>query len=188
MAPLHGSLTEADLGRWWEELEMTDSESPEARQLKEKIERWLRSDYDTVEAIHPASMLWAFKATAKAGGRQIVVGQLLDDDAAILINSGIKLTQSIREKLGQRTKEERRNFSLDLALDLLKLDVVIQSDISDPLEQVSVGSRIFLDGLTRDTFEQRSVRVWNAIIAVRLHLARAIGTPINSSIMWELVN
>jgi hypothetical protein len=168
---------------------MANSESPETRQVKETIRQWLNANYDMVETYTLPVAHWAFKATRKRKpGRQILVWQPLADDSAVIIATATKIPQGIQDKLSARSQDERKNFSVDLILDLLRLNVELAGDIADPLEEVSVVSKVFLDGLSRDNFEQRVLRLNNAITTVHLHIARVTGAPINSIILHEPIN
>jgi hypothetical protein len=156
---------------------MANSESTKNRELRTRIEQWLRPEYDTVQPFTADSMAWSYIASF-SNGRKLLVGRPLEFESHLQISSGLTLAEPHREKFALLPREQRTAYFYDTASQLLALDVQYEG-LVDPPREIWVHTKCFIDGLTRDAFFQRTLRIGNIIMLLGLGLSRLLGEGFN---------
>jgi hypothetical protein len=77
----------------------------------------------------------------------------------------VNVAEEHRSKFGSLPEEKRREILWRLRFRLLGMNVDF-AGVTEPMQAVMLTQRIYLDGLTKDTFLQRFLTVRNAVIAV----------------------
>jgi hypothetical protein len=171
-------------GLFARELMMANSESTKSRELKTKIGRWLSEDYFSSEPLSAPDMLWAFKAST-GDGRYLLVGRPIKSESYILLSSGLTISEGHEAKIGLVSKDKMEDFLFETVTRLLTMGLEYQGLSRSPKE-IWVHSRIYLDGLTHDSFSQRGLLVTSAISLVRAGIVRLFGESIPSSSQEEV--
>ena len=129
-----------------------------------KVQNWLMSEgWQISEQLHP-SMTWLIRAE-DAGARRILVGQNKDREDQIVLEASVTVADDLRQKFESLPEERRREILWRLRFRLLMTNVDF-AGVAEPMQNVVLTQRIYLDGLTKDAFVQRFLVVRNAVIAV----------------------
>ncbi|UCG14027.1 MAG: DUF2299 family protein [Deltaproteobacteria bacterium] len=148
-----------------EELEMSlGEEGHQTEDTRNKIQNWLTSEgWKLSEQIHPEAA-WLIRAE-DAGGRKVLIGQNRTALDQIRFEARVKVASEHREQFDNLPDQRKREILWNLRFRLLSMNVDF-SGVGELMESVVLTQRIYLDGLTKDTFIQRFSVVRNAIIAV----------------------
>jgi len=131
---------------------------------RDKIQNWLMSEgWQISEPTHP-KFTWLIRAE-DAGGRKILVGQNKAREDRIHLEANVRISDDHRKQFEILKEEKRREVLWNLRFRLLQLNVDFVG-VGEPLQDVILTQRFYLDGLTKDAFIQRFLTVRNAVIAV----------------------
>jgi len=146
-----------------------------SNQIKDKVRTWLMEDGWSLRQETPPISLWAFVATDQSG-RIIVVGQRKNKEDEVVIQGAVNIGDDTTDRIMRLTEDDRNNLLWDLRFELVKSNLEF-SGIALPLKRVEVLERIFLDGLTKDCFLQRTSEVRKGLLIVMWLFARKLGQP-----------
>jgi hypothetical protein len=141
---------------------MADEERVEAN--RDRIQNWLMAEgWNIAEQTHP-DLAWLIRAE-DAGGRRILIGQNKAKPDLLHLEARVNVGDEHKGKFASLPGEKRREILWRLRFRLLMMNVDF-AGVTEPMEAVVLTQRIYLDGLTKDTFIQRFLTVRNAVIAV----------------------
>jgi len=141
---------------------MADEQRVEAN--REKIQNWLMAEgWNIAEQTHP-DLAWLIRAE-DGGGRRILVGQNKAKPDLLHLEARVNIGDEHRGKFASLPEEKRREILWRLRFRLLSMNVDF-AGVAEPMEAVVLTQRVYLDGLSKDTFIQRFATVRNAVIAV----------------------
>jgi hypothetical protein len=136
----------------------------DSQETREKIQNWLMADgWNIAEQAHP-DLVWLIRVE-DAGGRRILIGQNKLRQDLIHLEARVNVADEHRSKFGSLPEEKRREILWRLRFRLLGMNVDF-AGVTEPMDGVSLMQRIYLDGLTKDTFIQRFLTICNAVSAV----------------------
>lgn len=142
--------------------------------LRARITQWLLAEgWQLSERPHPEAV-WLLEARDTAD-RFVLVGQKKAKNGQILIEATVGISPEHREQLAALSPEARQEILWELRFALLHLGLEFHA-VQEPLERVSLGQRIYEDGLTQDAFLQRVSLVRNGILAVVWTISRRLRT------------
>jgi hypothetical protein len=144
-------------------------------QIKDKVQTWLMEDGWSVRQETPSMSLWTFVATDQFG-RVIGVGQRKNKEDEVIIQGAINIGDDTNDRITRMTDDDRNNLLWDLRFQLVQTNLEF-SGIVLPLKRIEVVERIFLDGLTKDCFLQRTSEVRKGVLIVMWLFARKLGQP-----------
>ena len=144
-------------------------------QIKDKVQTWLMEDGWSVRQETPSMGLWTFVATDQFG-RVIGVGQRKNKEDEVIIQGAINIGDDTNDRIIRLTDDDRNNLLWDLRFALVQTNLEF-SGIGLPLKRIEVVERIFLDGLTKDCFLQRTSEVRKGVLIVMWLFARKLGQP-----------
>ncbi len=131
---------------------------------RDKVQKWLMGEgLQISEQTHP-DMAWLILAD-DGGERKIAVGQNKARLDRLHLEAAVDPTDEYREMFANLPEDRRREILWKLRFQLLLMNVDF-AGVAEPMEAVVLTQRIYLDGLTKDTFIQRFLLVRNAVIAV----------------------
>jgi len=131
---------------------------------REKVQNWLMSEgWQIAEQSHP-DLTWLIRAE-DAAARRILVGQSKAREDRIHLEARVNVGDEHRKKFGSLPGERRRDILWKLRFRLLSMNVDFVG-VAEPIQAVLLTQRIYLDGLTKDTFLQRFSIIRNAVIIV----------------------
>ena len=141
---------------------MGKDESMEA--TRDKVQNWLMSEgWQISEPSHP-DFAWLIRAE-DAGERRILVGQNKAREDRVHLEANVRISEDHRKQFESLPGEIRREILWNLRFRLLQMKVDFVG-VAEPIQDVILTQRIYLDGLTKDAFIQRFLAVRNAVIAV----------------------
>ena len=147
-------------------------EATEANENRETIQKWLMGEgWKISEQPHPDAE-WLIRAE-DAAQRRILIGQNKSRPDMILLEARVNLSDDHRKKFEQLPEETRRSTLWDLRFRLLSMNVDF-AGVAEPMPTVLLTQRIYLDGLTKDSFLQRFTMVRNAVVAVIWSITRQL--------------
>lgn len=146
-----------------------------SNQIKDKVRTWLMEDGWSLKQETPPAGLWAFVATDQFG-RIIGVGQRKDKEDEVVIQGAISIGDDTNDRITRLTDHDRNDLLWDLRFELVKTNLEFIG-IALPLKRIEVVQRIFLDGLTKDCFLQRTSEVRKGVLIVIWLFARKLGQP-----------
>ncbi len=133
-------------------------------EIRAKVQNWLMSEgWQIAEPTHP-EFAWLIRAE-DGGERKILVGQNKAREDRIHLEANIRISDDHRKLFESLAEEKRREVLWNLRYRLLQMNVDFVG-VAEPIQDVILTQRIYLDGLTKDAFIQRFLTVRNAIIAV----------------------
>jgi len=144
-------------------------------QIKDKVQTWLIEDGWSVRQETPSIGLWTFVATDQFA-RVIAVGQRKSREDEVIIQGAINIGDDTTDRIMRLTEDDRNNLLWDLRFELVQTNLEF-SGIALPLKRIEVLERIFLDGLTKDRFLQRTSEVRKGVLIVMWLFARKLGQP-----------
>lgn len=175
-------MSERDSSLNEEEFEGEDNASA----TRDRIQSWLLGEgWQLAEKPYPDA-LWLLEAQDSAG-RHLVVGQKRAKPDQIILEGAVALSDGHRQLFEQLDPNERQEILWELRFTLLGLGVEFQG-VSDPINRVMIGQRVYFDALGKDLFLQRVSQVRNGIIATiwtfarRLNLALSTGDDDSSGV------
>jgi hypothetical protein len=128
------------------------------------VQNWLMSDgWQLSEQVHP-NMAWLIRAE-DGGGKRILVGQYKDREDNVLLEANVNFADDYRLKFETLPTDRRREILWRLRFQLLAMNVDFVG-VGEPLKNVVLTQRVYLDGLTKDAFIRRFLAVRNSILAV----------------------
>jgi hypothetical protein len=131
---------------------------------RDKVQNWLMSEgWQLAEPTHP-DFAWLIRAE-DAGERRVLVGQNKAREDRIHLEANVRISEDHRKQFESLPDDKRREILWDLRFQLLQMNVDFVG-VAEPIEEVILTQRIYLDGLTKDAFIQRFLSVRNAVIAV----------------------
>jgi hypothetical protein len=131
---------------------------------RDRIQNWLMGEgWTLAEQSHP-ELAWLIRAQ-DAGGRRVLVGQNKQRPELIHLEARVDISEEHQRKFALQAAERRSEVLWRLRFRLLEMNVDF-AGVADPMATVILTQRIHLDGMTRDAFMQRFLRVRNAVIAV----------------------
>ena len=131
---------------------------------RDNVQRWLMSEgWQISEQPHPDAE-WLIRAEDMAK-RRILVGQNKARPDRIHLEARVNLADEHRRMFDNLPEEKRREILWNLRFRLLAMNIDF-AGVSEPMKTVLLTQRIYLDGLTKDTFLQRFSVVRNAVITV----------------------
>ena len=140
------------------------SEAEKEQDVRDRIQNWLMSEgWQIAEQTHP-DLAWLIRAE-DAAQRRILVGQNKAKQDQIHLEARVNIADEHRKKFDSLPGDKRRENLWNLRFRLLMMNVEF-AGVAEPMEAVVLTRRIYLDGLTKDTFIQRFNTVRNAVIAV----------------------
>ena len=132
--------------------------------IRDKVQNWLMSEgWQIAEPTHP-DFAWLIRAE-DGGERKILVGQNKAREDRIHLEANVRIADEHRKQFESLPDDKRREALWNLRYQLLQLNVDFVG-VAEPIEEVILTQRIYLDGLTKDAFIQRFLTVRNAVIAV----------------------
>ena len=132
--------------------------------VRDKIQNWLMAEgWNIAEQAHP-DLAWLIRAE-DAGGRRILVGQSKVRPDQIHLEALVTIADEHRKKFESLSEDKRREILWKLRFRLLLMNVDF-AGVAEPMQGVMLTQRIYLDGLTKDSFIQRFLIVRNAVITV----------------------
>lgn len=157
-------------------LDPDESKGPVRRMLKmgatekdldgarDRIQNWLMGEgWNIAEQAHP-DLTWLIRAE-DAGGRRILIGQNKAKPDLLHLEARVNIGDEHRTKFEILPEEKRKEILWKVRFRLLMMNVDF-AGVAEPMESVVLTQRIYLDGLSKDTFIQRFLTVRNAVIAV----------------------
>jgi hypothetical protein len=142
----------------------TAEEEQSMEATRDKLQNWLMSEgWQIAEQSHP-DLAWLIRAE-DAAERRILVGQNKARRDQIHLEARVNIADEHRKKFDSLPGDKRRENLWNLRFRLLMMNVEF-AGVAEPMEAVVLTQRIYLDGLTKDTFLQRFNTVRNAVIAV----------------------
>ena len=133
-------------------------------ETRDKVQNWLMSEgWQIAEPTHP-EFAWLIRAE-DGGERRILVGQNKAREDRIHLEANVKISEDHRKLFEGLAEDKRKEVLWNLRFQLLQMNVDFVG-VAEPLQDVILTQRIYLDGLTKDAFVQRFITVRNAIIAV----------------------
>ena len=134
------------------------------QEARGKIQNWLMAEgWNIAEQAHP-DLAWLIRAE-DAGGRRILVGQSKVRPDQIHLEALVTIADEHRKKFESLSEDKRREILWKLRFRLLLMNVDF-AGVAEPMQGVMLTQRIYLDGLTKDSFIQRFLIVRNAVITV----------------------
>jgi len=141
---------------------MGKNESMEA--TRDKVQNWLMSEgWQIAEPTHP-EFAWLIRAE-DGGERKILVGQNKAREDRVHLEANVRISDDHRKQFESLPEDTRREILWGLRFRLLQMNVDFVG-VAEPIQDVILTQRIYLDGLTKDAFIQRFLTVRNAVIAV----------------------
>ena len=141
---------------------MQENQNVEAN--RDKIQNWLMAEgWNIAEQTHP-DLAWLIRAE-DAGGRRILIGQNKAKPDLLHLEARVNVGDEHKGKFASLPDEKRREILWRLRFRLLMMNVDF-AGVTEPMEAVVLTQRVYLDGLTKDTFVQRFLTIRNAVIAV----------------------
>jgi hypothetical protein len=135
-----------------------------AEVTRDKVQNWLMAEgWKIAEQPHP-NMEWLIRAE-DAAQRRILVGQSKARPDQIHLEALVTIADEHRKKFESLGGDKRREILWRLRFRLLMMNVDF-AGVADPMQGVMLTQRIYLDGLTKDSFIQRFLIVRNAVITV----------------------
>jgi len=132
--------------------------------IREKVQSWLMGEgWKIAEQPHP-DFGWLIRVE-DAGGRRILVGQHKLRQDQVHLEAVVNIVSEHRQKFESLPEERRRENLWRLRFRLLLMNVDF-AGVAEPLQNVLLTQRVYLDGLTKDAFIQRFLMFRNAVIAV----------------------
>jgi hypothetical protein len=142
-------------------------------EVREKVSNWLRSDGWMVQETPSPDLAWML--VARKDGPPLLVGQSSESLDCVLLRYQIDFSQDHRNRLSALSKADRTQFVWDLVTQINHTGVEFVLD--DPVpKSVLLTVVIYYDGLTKDRFMQRLIRLNSATRAIFMVLSRAFGT------------
>lgn len=136
----------------------------EMEETRAKVQNWLMGEgWQISEQVHP-NMAWLIRAD-DAGGRRILLGQNKEREDHLILEANVNFAEDYRRKFDSLSEEKRREILWRLRFRLLTMNVDF-AGVTEPLENVMLTQRMYLDGLTKDAFIQRFLVVRNAVLSV----------------------
>jgi hypothetical protein len=144
--------------------------------VRGRVQNWLLGEgWELAEKEH-AEAAWLVEAR-DPGGRHLVVGQKRGKADQVILEGAVVLSDPHRLSFDALPPEARQDLLWNLRFALLHLGVEFQG-VQEPFRRVTLGQRIYYDGLTKDAFLQRLSQVRNAILATVWTVARRLNlTP-----------
>ena len=131
---------------------------------RDKVQNWLMNEgWQIAEPTHP-DFAWLIRAE-DGGERRILVGQNKTREDRIHLEANVRISDDHRKQFESLSEEKRREILWNLRFRLLQMNVDFVG-VAEPIKDVILTQRIYLDGLTKDSFIQRFLTVRNAVIAV----------------------
>jgi hypothetical protein len=132
--------------------------------IRDRVQNWLMSEgWQIAEPTHP-EFAWLIRAE-DGGERRILVGQNKAREDRVHLEANVKFSDDHRKLFESLPEIKRKEILWNLRFQLLQMNVDFVG-VAEPLEDVILTQRIYLDGLTKDAFIQRFITVRNAVIAV----------------------
>jgi hypothetical protein len=147
-----------------------------AESVRGRIQSWLLGEgWELAEKEH-ADALWLVEAR-DTGGRHLIVGQKRGKADQVVLEGAVMLSEPHQRSFEALDPAARQELLWDLRFTLIRIGVEFQG-VQDPFRRVTLGQRIYYDGLTRDAFLQRVTQVRNAVLATIWTFARRLNlTP-----------
>jgi hypothetical protein len=134
------------------------------QETRGKIQNWLMAEgWNIAEQAHP-DLAWLIRAE-DAAGRRILLGLSKVRPDQIHLEALVTIADEHRKKFESLSEDKRREILWKLRFRLLLMNVDF-AGVAEPMQRVMLTQRIYLDGLTKDSFVQRFLVVRNAVIAV----------------------
>lgn len=131
---------------------------------RSKIQSWLMAEgWKIAEQPHP-DFGWLIRAE-DAAGRRVLLGQHKLRQDHIHLEALVNISPEHSQKFESLPDEKRRENLWKMRFRLLMMNVDF-AGVAEPLQNVVLTQRIYLDGLTQDVFTQRFLMFRNAVIAV----------------------
>ena len=131
---------------------------------RDQVQNWLMSEgWQIAESTHP-EFAWLIRAE-DGGERRILVGQNKAREDRIHLEANVRISEDHRKMFESLAEEKRREVLWNLRFRLLQMNVDFVG-VAEPIQDVILTQRIYLDGLTKDAFIQRFLTIRNAVIAV----------------------
>ena len=131
-------------------------------ETRDKVQNWLMSEgWQIAEPTHP-EFAWLIRAE-DGGERRILVGQNKAREDRIHLEANVRISDDHRKQFESLPEDKRREVLWNLRFRLLQMNVDFVG-VAEPIQDVILTQRIYLDGLTKDAFIQRFLTVRNAVI------------------------
>lgn len=131
---------------------------------RDKVQNWLMSEgWQISEPSHP-DFQWLIRAE-DAGERRILVGQNKAKEDRVHLEASVRVSDEHLKQFESLPEDRRREVLWNLRYRLLLMNVDFVG-VAEPIRDVILTQRIYIDGLTKDAFIQRFLTVRNAVIAV----------------------
>jgi len=132
--------------------------------VRDKVQNWLMNEgWQISEPTHP-DFAWLIRAE-DGGERRILLGQNKAREDRIHLEATVRISEEHRKLFESLAEDKRREILWGLRFRLLQMNVDFVG-VAEPMQDVVLTQRIYLDGLTKDAFIQRFLTVRNALIAV----------------------
>lgn len=130
------------------------------------IQEWMLQDQWNVRKPDniPHTSLWALTAMDEFQ-RGIVIAQSRNIPDLIEITATVAVSEEHAERMSDLSEEEREEFLWDIRFRLLANDIDFAMR-GAPLENITTGDRIYIDGLTKHSFFQAVRRVRRSMIMI----------------------
>ena len=131
---------------------------------RDMVQNWLMSEgWQIAEPTHP-EFAWLIRAE-DGGERRILVGQNKAREDRVHLEANVKISDDHRKLFESLAADKRKEILWNLRFQLLQMNVDFVG-VAEPLQDIILTQRIYLDGLTKDAFIQRFLTLRNAVIAV----------------------
>ena len=141
-----------------------NEKGPGTEATRDMVQNWLMSEgWQIAELTHP-EFAWLIRAE-DGGERRILVGQNKAREDRVHLEANVKISDDHRKLFEDLPADKRKEILWNLRFQLLQMNVDFVG-VAEPLQDVILTQRIYLDGLTKDAFIQRFLTLRNAVIAV----------------------
>lgn len=143
-----------------------------SRQIQEKVQAWLMEEGWSLRKESDPKAIWVFTAEDRFG-RKVGVGQEVGKEDMVVMQATVTLDEDTINRIAQLPKPERDEIIWNLRFEVIRTELEFDG-LGEPLEKISVGTRIFSDALTKDLFLLRTSQVRKGLLIIQWVLAKAL--------------
>ena len=155
--------------------------NPRTENKRTRIQGWLMQEgWKIGEAQHPDA-LWVISATDDAG-RTLVVVQPRSMPDRVDMQASVAIDPNHQKLVAAMEPKERQDLWWGLRLELLKFGVDF-TGFEEQVKMLNVLQRMYDDGLTKDRFVQRLIKIRNAQVLILWTINRAFDQPPDDDIL-----
>jgi hypothetical protein len=135
-----------------------------SEETRDQVQNWLMNEGWQISEQPHQEAEWLIRAE-DAARRRIMVGQDKARPDMIRLEARVNLAEEHAAMFASLPDEDRRAILWELRFRLLALNVDFVG-VAEPMQGVLLTQRIYMDGLTKDSFLQRFTNIRNAVITV----------------------